>query len=407
MAILIVDDETNTRAALRHLLESFAGQPILEARDGEEGLRMLKASPARIDMIVADWEMPNLDGLELVREIGTVRELDLAPFLLITSDLPEGAIEEFRATNPRLDHYLIKPFRAKALAAAMADAARSRAQARGTLLYVGDRLPEGLAAVLEKRDDKHKARSHWNSCVCVGTATEAAARLGELGASVGALLVSAEACSRLDPSWLSSFKKTPLGTATPVVLLSRDPQGLRPLRTLAQLCVDLGRGDVEHWRGLLSGLSRSLQGAWALERATVALKALAQKGEHKAARKLFTDLFSHDELAAESHLVAGEVCEGLKDVEDACRHYRRALELNPCLPRPYLRLLTLEAERARLAETAVQFCPGNVEVLLAAARAWLEEKQYDRAAEALAQLLVVAPGHEGARQLLAGLRGGG
>src|SRR3954468_15904519 len=111
MAILIVDDEPNTREALRTLLESMGRKPVLEAKDGQEGLKMLDAEKSRIEMIVADWEMPYMDGLTLLKHVATRPFADLAPFLLITSDLPKSTIQEFQKEVGRLDAYLIKPFR--------------------------------------------------------------------------------------------------------------------------------------------------------------------------------------------------------------------------------------------------------------------------------------------------------
>src|SRR4051812_38442803 len=100
MAILIVDDEASTREALRNLLDRLGHGTILEAKNGEDALRVLAASGSRVRMIVADWEMPYMDGLSLVKSIEQSSEsYSLVPFLLITSDLPRARIEAFHHEN--------------------------------------------------------------------------------------------------------------------------------------------------------------------------------------------------------------------------------------------------------------------------------------------------------------------
>src|SRR5271156_1513414 len=99
MAVLIVDDEANTRDALKNLLSRAGQGTLLEAKNGQEGLKIIMAAPARIEMIVADWEMPHMDGLQLLKEISQVPALDLIPFLLITSDLSDAVLSKFHEEN--------------------------------------------------------------------------------------------------------------------------------------------------------------------------------------------------------------------------------------------------------------------------------------------------------------------
>src|SRR4051812_32161749 len=106
MAVLIVDDEIGTREALRDLLTEIGQKIILEAKNGEEALKIADAEKSRIRMIVADWEMPYMDGLTLAQNVSSRPYLDLAPFLLITSDLPKSKLNEFARTYPRLDAWL-------------------------------------------------------------------------------------------------------------------------------------------------------------------------------------------------------------------------------------------------------------------------------------------------------------
>ena len=406
MAILIVDDEASTREALRNLLDRLGHGPILEAKNGEEALRVLAASGARIHMIVADWEMPYMDGLELVKTIAKAPEYDLIPFLLITSDLPRARIEEFHRENPRLDNHLFKPFRLKALAEAMSKAARHRASQRDVLVYLGAQLPAELSVAAKEPP----GRSHWRELIQVASPVEFEALLVTHGMRVGALLVDPLAHGggtgrdATDVGWLTSFKKTPAGTVTPVVCLGRNPLAIRAVRTQCQFFVDI---PVENrpvfWTELLGRLSNRLAAGWDIEILSTETKALLQKNDFKAARKNFTALFALDEYNTDVCLMAAEICEGLGDVESARRHYVHATEINPCMPRPYIKLLGLSQDRSRLAETAVQFCPNNLDVLMAAAVAWVAEHEEPRALEVLKQILSVQPAHKAAKEMLGGM----
>lgn len=99
--ILVIDDELDTRRLLRRMLEG-AGHEVVEALDGEEGLRQYRVKPS--DLVVMDLLMPGMDGLttinELLREFpdakivaisgGGGRHLDLLP-----KALELGAVRAF------------------------------------------------------------------------------------------------------------------------------------------------------------------------------------------------------------------------------------------------------------------------------------------------------------------------
>lgn len=108
--ILIVEDDEDVRALIGHKLRR-AGFDVAEAGDGEEGLAAARAS--RPDLIVLDWMMPKLTGIQVCAQIRSDTELPQPRILLLTAKSQDSDIALAMATGA--DAYLIKPFRANDL----------------------------------------------------------------------------------------------------------------------------------------------------------------------------------------------------------------------------------------------------------------------------------------------------
>ena len=99
--ILILDDDEVVRRLLRMMLE---GRGTLEASEGGEALRLLEARP---DLILVDWNMPGMSGIEFVQTLRKQAEMPV-PFIILTGTDPleiEKQIEALGASS-----YLSKPF---------------------------------------------------------------------------------------------------------------------------------------------------------------------------------------------------------------------------------------------------------------------------------------------------------
>jgi len=108
--ILIVEDDEDVRALIGHKLRR-AGYEVTEASDGEQGLAAARAgAPA---LIVLDWMMPKLTGIEVCAEIRADSTLPQPRILLLTAKSQASDIALAMSTG--VDAYLIKPFRANDL----------------------------------------------------------------------------------------------------------------------------------------------------------------------------------------------------------------------------------------------------------------------------------------------------
>jgi len=108
---LVVDDFATMRKIVRNLLRQLGYQHIDEAEDGVVALRKLKST--KYDMIICDWNMPNMTGIELLREVRSDESLKPIPFLMVTAEAnKENVIEAVKAG---VSNYIVKPFTADTL----------------------------------------------------------------------------------------------------------------------------------------------------------------------------------------------------------------------------------------------------------------------------------------------------
>lgn len=113
LKVLIVEDQGEARAMLRNMLMELGVTQIFEAPDGREAMNFIDSAFDFINLIVCDWNMPGMSGVELLRQLRTVDPS--LPFLMITgrSDM-ESVIE---AKSSGVTAYIRKPFSPKQLEA--------------------------------------------------------------------------------------------------------------------------------------------------------------------------------------------------------------------------------------------------------------------------------------------------
>jgi CheY-like chemotaxis protein len=113
LSVLVVDDDPYLRKIARSLLMSFAVGRVYEAGDGAQGLEMVHQY--RPDIILADWEMPMLNGAEMVRLIRNPKTSPHAtvPIIVMTAHTQRYHIQT--AMQCGVNEIIVKPFSAKGL----------------------------------------------------------------------------------------------------------------------------------------------------------------------------------------------------------------------------------------------------------------------------------------------------
>jgi len=105
-SILIVDDFQVVRKTVKHQLRSMGYVNFVEAVDGRMALDALRAG--RFDLVIADWNMPNMSGLDFLREARKDEKTKDVPFIMLTAEATEEAV--VRALQTGANDYIVKPF---------------------------------------------------------------------------------------------------------------------------------------------------------------------------------------------------------------------------------------------------------------------------------------------------------
>lgn len=109
--VLVVDDFATMRRIVTNLLNNIGFTRIEEAEDGIEGFD--KAKSGEFDLIISDWNMPRLDGLEMVKQIRSLESGKKIPILMVTAESKREQI--IAAAQAGVNGYIVKPFNEKTL----------------------------------------------------------------------------------------------------------------------------------------------------------------------------------------------------------------------------------------------------------------------------------------------------
>jgi len=111
MRILVVDDFASMRKIIKGLLKQIGFQNIEEADDGSTALEKLKIG--EFDLVICDWNMPKVPGIEVLKAVRNDPRLKDLPFLMVTAEAKKDNVME--AVKAGVNQYIVKPFTAETL----------------------------------------------------------------------------------------------------------------------------------------------------------------------------------------------------------------------------------------------------------------------------------------------------
>ena len=111
MKVLVVDDFATMRRIVKNVLKQIGFTEIVEADDGSTALEVLRQT--KIDLIVSDWNMPKVSGLDLLKAVRSDESLKATPFLMVTAEAQKDNVVQ--AVQAGVSNYVVKPFTAEAL----------------------------------------------------------------------------------------------------------------------------------------------------------------------------------------------------------------------------------------------------------------------------------------------------
>lgn len=111
ITILVVDDYALTRDMVKSILRQIGFTNVIGAEDGRFALDIL--SDTKVDLVICDWNMPHMSGLEVLQEIRSKPVHQSLPFLMLTAEAyRENVVEAMKAG---VSDYIVKPFTAQTL----------------------------------------------------------------------------------------------------------------------------------------------------------------------------------------------------------------------------------------------------------------------------------------------------
>ncbi len=111
LKFLVVDDMSTMRRIVKSILKELGYNNVEEAEDGNDALEKLRSG--KFDFVISDWNMPNLDGLDMLKIIRSDESLKLLPVMLVTAEAKKENI--IAAAQAGASGYVVKPFTAATL----------------------------------------------------------------------------------------------------------------------------------------------------------------------------------------------------------------------------------------------------------------------------------------------------
>ncbi len=111
MAILVVDDYKTMLRIIRNLLKQLDFGNVDDAIDGSEALKKLREK--EYGLVISDWNMEPMTGLQLVREVRSDKKLKKLPFIMVTAESKTENV--IAAKEAGVSNYIVKPFNAETL----------------------------------------------------------------------------------------------------------------------------------------------------------------------------------------------------------------------------------------------------------------------------------------------------
>lgn len=105
--ILVVDDSSTMRRIIKNTLQRLGHEEVLEAEHGVEAWALLGQHPD-VQVLVTDWNMPEMNGLELVKKVRAESKYADMPIIMVTTE--GGKAEVITALKAGVNNYIVKPF---------------------------------------------------------------------------------------------------------------------------------------------------------------------------------------------------------------------------------------------------------------------------------------------------------
>ena len=124
MKVLVVDDSRTMRRIISNCLSGAGYDEVVEAEDGAQGMEVLTATGG-VDLILTDWNMPNVDGLEFLKLVMD-SPFKSVPVIMVTTEAEKDRVVQALRAGAR--NYVVKPFTSEVLEGKIRQTMRARSE---------------------------------------------------------------------------------------------------------------------------------------------------------------------------------------------------------------------------------------------------------------------------------------
>lgn len=370
--ILIIDDKPNMRKTIRNMLRVLGFNTFREAEDGEDAFE--KMTIEKFDFILCDWNMPRMNGFELLQKVRNDDRFKQVPFLMVTAEVEVGTVAQ--AIEHDVDGYIIKPFVPKILESKMVEVLNKKLE------------PSEVDTQIQLAEAFTQAGRYNNAHEELDKVEKIAPRSPKIHFARGLVYESAGDDEKAE----SSFRKA--RQAGPLFIKAREK--------LAEIFKKQGKKD-ELLQVLKEAVDISPKSA---DRQTDLGKALLIAGKPQDAKKAFNQAVGIDPENASRKTEIGEAFLDKGMAAEAENAFKSAIESNPAEVYTYNRLGIAFRRQKKYTEAidnylqALDIAPEEEGLHFNLARAYLEAGNDGRAKTALRQAIKVAPDFKEAKELL-------
>lgn len=105
LGVLVVDDEQSVRTMIKSMLKQLQINQVLEAENGHEAMNLIGSSAGTLNVVICDWTMPTVSGIELLRQVRSTGSS--VPFVMVTGKADKDSVLE--AKDAGVSAYIAKP----------------------------------------------------------------------------------------------------------------------------------------------------------------------------------------------------------------------------------------------------------------------------------------------------------
>ncbi|VAX15579.1 Chemotaxis regulator - transmits chemoreceptor signals to flagellar motor components CheY [hydrothermal vent metagenome] len=373
--ILVIDDMPNMRKTIKNMLRSIGFSRIIEAHDGQNGLEKIESGG--FGLVISDWNMPVMNGIQLLKKTRENVDTRSIPFLIVTAEISQAQITY--AAETEVDGYVIKPF----------DAATLKKKIES--IFKRKSKPSPIDAMINLGRAMIRGEQYANAIDALNRALEEYPKSARLMVAIGDAYEAQLDFAVAGEYYLKARKTNPLF--------------VKAINQLAGLHLR----QKDHKKALKFMEEAAKISPNDPQRQMEMGKAYLATGDEVKARQAFNIVIKEDEKNLELQKEIGEVYMSAGLEEYAVQAFKRVLDADPSMIHVYNRLGIALRKKSRFKEAveeyhkAIKISPDDEALHFNLSKAYMDMKNKTKAREAINKALAIDPEFGEARAVLKSL----